>query len=103
MQLQVTPPNSKYEKTLRRLYPFTKECPLQLTLSYKAGITCNSTYNIQQKSLNGFPSAYINLELRQGFRLKYSYYKDLDEAATSKDIEKGFKRLESDLHLDHSM
>jgi len=99
MHLVVTPPDEEIEASMRKLYRFDRECPMQLTVSHKNGITCNSTYNVQTKSVNGFPSSYLNMELRKGFSLKYSYYIDLMEDVGKKDLERGFKRMKEDLHL----
>jgi len=99
MRLVVSPPDSEIEHTMRKLYAFDKTCPLQLTVSYKNHITCNSTFNVQTKSVNGFPTSYLNMEVRQGFSLKYSYYIDLMEDVTKKDLERGFERMREDLHL----
>jgi hypothetical protein len=99
LRLVVTPPDRKIESAMRKLYRFDQTCPMQLTVSYKNGITCNSTFNVQTKSVNGFPSSYLNMELRKGFSLKYSYYIDLMEDVTPKDLEKGFARMKEDLDL----
>jgi len=84
---------------MQHYYRFDPTCPLQLTITYKNGITCNSTFNVQTKAVNGFPSSYLNMELREGFSLKYSYYIDLDENVTAKDLEKGFERMKEDLRF----
>ncbi len=103
MRLTVTPPDEKIEAAMRKLYRFDQICPMQLTVSYKNGITCNSTFNVQTKSVNGFPSSYLNMELRKGFSLKYSYYIDLMEDVTPKDLEKGFERMKEDLRLEEKI
>ncbi len=97
MKLQVFPKNKTIEDTMHRLYHFDDSCPLRLEISYKNGITCNSTFNVQTKSINGFPSSYLNMELKQGFSLKYSYYIDLMEDVREEDLKKGFARMQEDL------
>ena len=97
MKLQVFPKNKMIEETMQHLYDFDPSCPLRLEISYKNGITCNSTFNIQTKSINGFPSSYLNMELKKGFSLKYSYYVDLTDDVTAEDIEDGFERMKEDL------
>jgi len=100
LKLTVLPPNSMIQTTMERLYPFTENCPYHLDISYKNGITCNSTQNVQTKCINGFPSSYLNMEVRKGFSLKYSYYIDLKSDVTREDVEKGFERLKEDLNLE---
>lgn len=85
---------------MRKLYAFEDNCPYHLDISYKNGITCNSTQNVQRKCIDGFPSAYLNMEVRKGLSLKYSYYIDLKSDVTREDIEKGFECLSKDLKLD---
>ena len=100
LKLTVLPPNTMIQTTMERLYPFRENCPYHLDISYKNGITCNSTQNVQTKCIEGFPSSYLNMEVRKGFSLKYSYYIDLMSKVEQGDIEKGFERLEEDLKLD---
>jgi len=97
MKLAVTPPDKQMEQTMRKLYHFTESCPYTLTLSYKSGIVCNSHYNAQSKALGKMPNSYMNLELRRGFKLLYSYYIDLDHKPGEEEIREGFKTLRSDL------
>ncbi len=89
--------NSKLEKKLKSLYKFNKSCKNRLTLSYKSKIVCNSPYNAPQKATTNFPSAYINLEVKRGFSMLYSYYIDLTHKPKVEDIEYGFNRLKSDI------
>jgi hypothetical protein len=100
MKLHIFPKNKMIEETIQHLYRFDPSCPLKLDISYKNGITCNSTFNVQTKSINGFPSSYLNMELREGFSLKYSYYIDLKGEVKPKDLEKGFDRIRKDLRLE---
>ena len=97
MKLAVTPPNKQMAQTMRQLYRFTQSCPYTLTLSYKSGIVCNSHYNAQTKALGKMPNSYMNLELRRGFKLLYSYYIDLDHKPGEEDIREGFETLRNDL------
>jgi len=103
LKLTVFPENKMIKQTMETLYHFNETCPYHLDISYKNGITCNSTQNVQTKCINGFPSSYLNMEIRKGLSLKYSYYIDLMSAVSQKDIKKGFKRLDKDLHLGEKM
>jgi len=85
---------------MKQLYHFDDSCPLRLDISYKNGITCNSTFNVQTKSINGFPSSYLNMELRRGLSLKYSYYVDLEEDVSPDDLKTGFSRIKEDLSFE---
>ena len=96
MQLLVFPPDENIEKTFHKLYPFKQECPLTLHISYKSSIVCNSTHNISQKA-KGMPSGYLRLELKEGKRLFYSYYIDLDKLLGEEQLQEGFSRLKSDI------
>jgi len=99
LKLTVTPEDSGIRKELESLYAFSRQCPYTLNVRYKSGIICNSPYNPQKKALGKMPTSYLNLELRKGFKLLYSYYTDLDHKPNSEDIEEGFKTLQNDLHL----
>ncbi len=97
LKLNVSPPNKTMQHTLESLYSFNTTCPYTLTLSYKSGIVCNSHHNAQTKALGKMPSSYLNLEVRKGFGLIYSYYIDLDHKPDSSDIKEGFETLREDL------
>lgn len=99
MRLNVLPDDTAITKTMHSLYPFDKDCPLYLSITYKNNIVCNSTHNVQSKSINGFPTSYLNMEIRKGFSLQYSYYIDLTEDVNSEDLKKGFKRMSKDLNF----
>ena len=79
------------------MYPFDGMCPYRLEVSYKQHIVCNSSYNAQQKCVHGMPHGYLNLSVRQGLRLMYSYYIDLEDKVSADDLQKGFKRLYRDI------
>ncbi len=96
MNLLVFPPDDKIEKTLHSLYAFKQECPLTLHVSYKSAIVCNSTHNSSLKA-TGMPSGYLRLELKEGRRLFYSYYIDLDELLGDEQLKNGFSRLKKDI------
>jgi len=91
--LQIVPDDKKIRITLLKLYPFSQGCKQKLSVSYKSGIVCNSAYNAAQKTLSNFPNSYLNMEIRKGFTLQYSYYIDLDHKPNATDIEKGFMRM----------
>ena len=89
--------NNTLDLELTKLYKFNKNCLNRLSLSYKSGIVCHSPYNVARKVNSNFPSAYITLEVRTGFKLRYSYYKDLTGKATINDLKDAFKRLKEDI------
>ena len=89
--------NKDLDLELLKLYKFSKKCPYTLELSYKNNIVCNSPYNVPQKVNSNFPSAYIKLEVRKGFKLEYSYYKDLTHKTNLSDLKEAFERLKDDI------
>ncbi len=89
--------NSPLHKALKKLYPFNNNCPFRLHLGYKNNIVCNSIYNVPQKTTSNFPRAYIRLDVQKGFKMIYTYYKDLEDKATLKDLKEAFNRLKKDI------
>ncbi len=89
--------SGKLEKKLSSLYKFDKNCKNILNLSYKSQIVCNSPYNAPQKTTTNFPNAYLNLEVKRGFNLLYSYYIDLTRKPSASDVEDAFNRLKEDI------
>ncbi len=89
--------NGKLDKALQKLYKFSKNCPYRVELSYKSDIVCHSPYNVPQKVNSNFPSAYIKLEVKKGFKLQYSYYKDLTSKPDTDDLKTAFERLKRDI------
>ncbi len=83
--------------TLEKLYSFDEHCPLTLTLSSKKDIVCNSTVNMMRTNMGKFPKSFLKLELREGMKVKYSYYVDLYSNVNEEDVEEGFERLKKDL------
>lgn len=98
MSLTVFPPNKSIENTLSSLYHFKKECEYELVVSYKTSITCNSNQNADKKAF-GLPQSYLRMELKKGANLQYTYYKDLQDNLTSKDVQNGFERMKGELHF----
>lgn len=96
MRLLVFPPNQSIENDFNKLYPFDKICDLDLHISYKNSIVCNSEHNSNHKA-HGMAKSYLRLELKKERKLLYSYYVDLDEDIKSKDIEDGFERMRDTL------
>jgi len=99
MKLLVIPKDKIITQTLLKRYSFKKECDLTLHVSFKSGITCNSTHNVVQKNLSAFPSSYLKMELRKGLNVPYSYYIDLNDKPDEDDVNDGFDRLEKDLKI----
>ena len=98
MRLLVFPPNKTIEDTLNSLYDFGPNCELDLVVSYKDNITCNSNQNVAQKA-QGMPSAYLRYELKKANKLYYSYYIDLDEEISAEHVKDGFKRMKDTLNI----
>lgn len=98
MSLTVFPPDKMIEETLNSLYDFKKECDYKLIVSYKTSITCNSNQNADKKAY-GLPQSYLRLEIKKDGTLQYTYYKDLQENLSSKDIQKGFETIKEDLNF----
>ena len=99
LSLRVIPDDMQIREKLETLYAFREQCKQRLEVTYKSQIVCNSAYNASQKALSQFPDSYLNMEIRQGFTLQYSYYIDLDHKPDVSDIEKGFARIKSDLNF----
>lgn len=84
-------------KKLHTLYAFENKCDLKLTIKYKRDIVCNSPYNPNRKNTSQFPKSFLNMEIRRGFKVSYSYYIDLYSNVDEEDIENAFKQLKRDL------
>jgi len=86
-----------YKELLSKEYHFKQNCPYKLILASATNIVCKSPFNAITKTTTNFPSSYIELDIKKGIDLIYSYYKDLTHKATKDDIEDGFKRLKRDI------
>ena len=84
-------------KTFNNLYDFNDTCDLTLSVSYKKDIVCNSTHNVQMKTVGRFPTSYLKLEVRKGLEMEYTYYVDLYSNVDEEDMVEGFERLKLDL------
>ena len=98
MKLVVFPPNESIENKLNELYTFNKNCDLDLVISYKNSIVCNSNQNVEKKAL-GMAKSYLRLELKRKNHLLYSYYIDLVENLSDDDIARGFKVMKKTLPI----
>ncbi|WP_373071586.1 hypothetical protein [Sulfurimonas sp.] len=98
MRLLVFPPNKNIENSLNDLYVFDQNCEVDLIVSYKNSITCNSNQNVDKKAY-GMPSSYIRYEIKKENKLYYSYYIDLDDDITKKDIKAGFDKMLDELNF----
>jgi hypothetical protein len=96
MRVVVFPPNSLIENKLHELYPFKNECHLELVVSYKDSIVCNSNQNSQKKVL-GLAKSYLRFELKKDDELMYSYYKDLADNFTDFDVKNAFSSMKKAL------
>ena len=99
LRLTVYPADETLQKALKELYPFRDDCPVSLEVRHKENICCNSTQNVQQKSLSNFPRHFLRLELRRGMTPLYSYYIDLDRPADAGDAKEAFEYLQKALSL----
>jgi len=96
--LSYTPASNKgIDGELSKLYNFDNECKYRLKLEHTAGIVCNSSFNAAKKTTTNFPNSYIRLEVKDGFKTYYSYYKDLTSAPNNSDLKRAFDRLKEDL------
>ena len=98
MNLVIFPPKESIENKLNELYSFDKNCNLDLHVSYKSSIVCNSNQNAGKKAL-GMAKSYLRLELKKGTRLLYSYYIDLDDNLQDSDIQNGFEVIQDTLRF----
>ena len=98
MKLVIFPPNESMQNKLNQLYSFNTNCDLDLVVSYKSSIVCNSNQNAQKKVLP-MAKSYLRLELKRKNHLLYSYYIDLAENVNDRDIENGFNVLKGALSL----
>ncbi len=97
MKLNRLVENKELLSSLENLYAFDDNCALTLTLGSKKDIVCNSTNNMMSKNMGKFPKSFIKLELREGMKLQYSYYRDLYSNVDEDDVKEGFERLKKDL------
>jgi len=97
MKLNILGDDEELVNSLNNLYTFDKRCALTLTLSSKKDIVCNSTNNMMSKNMGKFPKSFLKLELREGMKIKYSYYVDLYSNVDEDDVEEGFEQLKKDL------
>ena len=96
MNLVVFPPSKTIERTLREFYNFDTHCKIDLLVTYKNKIICNSNQNPSEKA-KGIPSGYLRLEVKKNKKLYYSYYVDLDALVEEKELTKAFSQLKKDL------
>ncbi len=99
MRLIVFPPDEQAEQTLKKLYDFDDSCEIRLEVSTKDGIVCNSTQNVEKKALSDFPNSYLRMRITDGGKRLYSYYIDLSDTMSKRDLKDGFGRIERDLIL----
>ncbi len=89
--------DKSFSEKLHTLYTFDTHCDLKLSMKYKKDIVCNSPYNPNSKNISQFPKSFLNMELRRGLKVMYSYYIDLYSNVDEEDVEDAFKRLKRDL------
>ena len=99
LRYSVFPPEKRLEAAIKPLYPFRNRCPVTVEVRHKENICCNSTQNVQQKTLSRFPHHFLRLEVRRGMTPLYSYYIDLDHPADEEDIKQAFERMRDDLKM----
>ena len=89
--------DKNFIEKLHTLYAFDRQCDLKLSMKYKKDIVCNSPYNPNSKNTSQFPKSFLQLELRQGLNVVYSYYIDLYNNVDEEDVTDAFKRVTKDL------
>jgi len=87
------------KETLQELYSFDESCDVLLEVSLKSSITCNSNQNVDKKILSNFPSSYLRMQLYKGKTLFFSYYIDLKESVSKKDVKNAFLRVQKELNF----
>lgn len=87
------------KETLQELYSFDESCDVLLEVSLKSSITCNSNQNVDKKILSNFPSSYLRIQLYKGKTLFFSYYIDLKESVSKKDVKNAFLRVQKELNF----
>ncbi|WP_156022353.1 hypothetical protein [Sulfurimonas hongkongensis] len=87
------------KETLQELYSFDESCDKWLEVSLKSSITCNSNQNVDKKILSNFPSSYLRMQLYKGKILFFSYYIDLEEEVSKKDVKNAFLRVQKELNF----
>ena len=87
------------KETLQELYSFDESCDVLLEVSLKSSITCNSNQNVDKKILSNFPSSYLRMQLYKGKPLFFSYYIDLKESVSKKDVKNAFLRVQKELNF----
>jgi len=92
MKIDVLGVEKEFIETLNKLFTFNENCNLVLYISYKKDIICNSRHNVENMSKK--PKSYLQMQLREGLDVKYSYYIDL---YSNVDIENAFNRLEEEI------
>lgn|GEM_PF-1028612 len=97
LSLRTQPYTPSYETLLKQTYRFDAQCPYRVTLRYKGGIVCNSTYNVPQKCVEGMPHAFLRFDVQRGFKTLYSYYVDVDGKVDEDTIREGWKRVKKDV------
>jgi hypothetical protein len=91
LSLRVDPPDKKFEARLRKLYTFDASCPYRLTLRYKKGIVCNSSYNADKKCVGGMPHAFVRFEVARGFHTLFDWYLDIDGDVDADSVQEAFE------------
>jgi hypothetical protein len=97
MKLDVLGKDEELLDTLKDLYSFDEKCDLTLTVSYKKDIVCTSPASLNARATGKFPKSFLDMKLRRGMELEYSYYIDLFSNVDSDDVKYGFSRLKMEL------
>lgn len=97
MKLNILGKDEELLGTLNELYLFDNKCDLTLTVSYKKDIVCTSPASINTRASGKFPRSFLDMKLRRGMEVEYSYYIDLFSNVDSDDVKYGFDRLKMDL------
>ena len=99
MKLVVSPASASISKSMSSLYRFDDDCSLELKLSHKDDIHCNSNQNADRKALTAFPQSYLRIDIVEGMDTKLAYYRDLSDEVSDDDLESAFEKIAGVLKL----
>lgn len=99
LRLVVFPPDEFIQNNMNTLYKFDESCEYKIVVEKKAGIICNSTHNVEEKTTSNFPSGYLKMDVTKGSKNLYSYYIDLKNSPSASDLKTAFKRIKKDIKL----
>ena len=97
LKLSIIPPDKQIYSMLYSLYKFDDSCKYLLKVSKKSDIVCNSNQNSSEKTFSNFPTGYLRFDVYKNHIMIYSYYRDLTDKVSDRDIKKAFLRVKEDI------